>query len=70
MVRCPICNVKINISNTLTCNFCNNSYCIKCISPDVHNCSKINDYKRIKYETFSNNVMHEKCIADKIENRV
>ena len=70
MRRCPVCNVKTNISTTLTCKFCNNLYCIKCISPDFHNCSKKDNYMKLKYETYSNNVMHEKCVSDKIKNRI
>lgn len=70
MRRCPICNTKMNISITLICKFCEDSYCTKCIAPDFHNCSKTDNYVKSIYDTYSNNMMHNKCVSDKIKNRI
>ena len=37
-MRC-ICKVKLNLSNSNTCKWCNIQFCFSCLSIEQHNCT-------------------------------
>lgn len=39
MTRCTCCKSKIAKIMMIECNYCNNTYCISCRTPEIHKCT-------------------------------
>lgn len=54
MSKCTNCKKKTTISNSMNCKWCINSYCIGCLSIEIHQCSHIAECKKAALKDLSN----------------
>lgn len=56
-MRCDNCRKKcIHIF----CNFCSSNFCSRCVQPEIHKCSKMNEMIQQKRKSLENNLIIEK----------
>lgn len=65
MERCKFCKKKSYIN--ITCK-CGNSYCIKHRLPEIHECSKMEEFKKLAYEKNNKNLIYVK--TDKLIDQI
>jgi predicted nucleic acid binding AN1-type Zn finger protein len=66
MTKCLSCNTNTNIIYFIQCSYCKNSYCIKCRSLEVHNCTHLIDCKKQQRSNLEENLLNNISISHKV----
>lgn len=53
-MKCKCCNNKVLQYNLFDCKYCNVKYCTKCLNPNFHKCSELEQYNLMKKNEHAN----------------
>ena len=59
------CKKKVGLIG-LECKYCLKMFCCNHITPEIHQCEKIDEMKEVKNEELNNKLMSQKTVANKI----
>ena len=68
--RCHYCEKKIKIAIEPQCKYCNLIHCIVHSAPDFHQCAFLDDYLNDQRTKQISNLLTNKCLKDKLNNRI
>lgn len=67
MSKCTYCKRKTTISNAINCKWCENSYCIGCLSIETHQCSRMKECKQAALHDLNNKLESGKMNSKQIK---
>ena len=66
-MKCKSCNKKVTKIYAIECSYCNESYCMACRMPEVHNCTDMKKCKQVSLTNLETRLLKEKTVNPKVE---
>ena len=66
-MRCPTCNKKVAVVQSIKCKYCDVTFCMSCRMPEVHSCNNIKQCKQDSQKKLETRLLKEKTIAPKVQ---